>query len=679
MCGGGRGGSALRVAGVYALTEAVEVLRQVAEVEAGFKGPSDTIGLITRFTTCFPLLLTSFLPFLLCPLSLFPCFPVVLPSLSLFLLSLPSFLGYSSPLTSLSLFLLPTSFHTLSPSPPYILPYSLSFSSLHPSYSLSFSSYILPYSPSYSSFSSPCSPSFFPPPLQFLVLPTPLIPCHPTPYFSLRPSSLPLHSLFSLRPSSVLLARLSAPLPLLTPSAAEARAQQGRLSLPFARRRWGFGALLDTGWITVTHTLSLQMGAVQSSRPCSRPAQHREGLQDSWLVLQGSGGGHPKDCIHAAPQVPAAFPRQPPPRVALCRTTPCPSPRPPGSRAPRLEPRTQSDYHHDECRHGRHQLAGRCAPAQQRSQQQHAPHARGPNAPGRLVGKATLDGTWENIQGAVSAPKSGASRWTQSDLVAALALVKAGTPIKPAAERCNIPVMTLWRRTRALGIVSSKVQCGFRYPAGRGRSKTEPDHNTIVKCESEDALPLKAKHESNCSPRTDPRLLIQPKTEPQDGPKEVVVQRAGPLREMENSPRPLGRENSPLPLGRENSPKPIGRENSPKPLGRENSLKPLGRENSPDLLVGRTARDLLAGRTARPLGENSPRPWAGRTARGILAERTAPNFLAERTVLDPSAEKTARGLLAGRTFPDPFEERAAPWSSGRRAARDLSQERKYRR
>ncbi|XP_066977142.1 uncharacterized protein [Macrobrachium rosenbergii] len=90
-----------------------------------------------------------------------------------------------------------------------------------------------------------------------------------------------------------------------------------------------------------------------------------------------------------------------------------------------------------------------------------------------------LEGTWENIRGAVSGPKSGPSRWTQNDLMAALTMVKSGTPIKPAAERCNIPVMTLWRRTRALGIVSSKVQCGFRYPAARKRTKPDAE-NTIM-------------------------------------------------------------------------------------------------------------------------------------------------------------------------------------------------------
>ncbi|XP_068220268.1 uncharacterized protein [Palaemon carinicauda] len=95
-----------------------------------------------------------------------------------------------------------------------------------------------------------------------------------------------------------------------------------------------------------------------------------------------------------------------------------------------------------------------------------------------------LEGTWENIRGAVSGPKSGPSRWTQNDLMAALSMVKSGTPIKPAAERCNIPVMTLWRRTRALGIVSSKVQCGFRYPAARKRTKPDAE-NAILEIKPE--------------------------------------------------------------------------------------------------------------------------------------------------------------------------------------------------
>lgn len=70
-----------------------------------------------------------------------------------------------------------------------------------------------------------------------------------------------------------------------------------------------------------------------------------------------------------------------------------------------------------------------------------------------------------------SSSRSNSPRWTQKDLTAALQLVRSGTPIKPAAEKCNMPVMTLWRRTRALGLVSSKVQCGFRYPT-RGNIKT---------------------------------------------------------------------------------------------------------------------------------------------------------------------------------------------------------------
>lgn len=67
-----------------------------------------------------------------------------------------------------------------------------------------------------------------------------------------------------------------------------------------------------------------------------------------------------------------------------------------------------------------------------------------------------------------SSRSKGPSKWTQEDLASALMMVRDGTPIKPAAERFNIPVMTLWRRTRALGLVSSKVQCGFRYSTSRG-------------------------------------------------------------------------------------------------------------------------------------------------------------------------------------------------------------------
>lgn len=48
-------------------------------------------------------------------------------------------------------------------------------------------------------------------------------------------------------------------------------------------------------------------------------------------------------------------------------------------------------------------------------------------------------------------------KWTSEDLHRAIELVRSGVPIKPAAEQCNIPVMTLWRRTRALGVVSSRA------------------------------------------------------------------------------------------------------------------------------------------------------------------------------------------------------------------------------
>ena len=77
--------------------------------------------------------------------------------------------------------------------------------------------------------------------------------------------------------------------------------------------------------------------------------------------------------------------------------------------------------------------------------------------------------------------RTSSPRWCQSDLAAALQLVRGGTPIKPAAERCNIPVMTLWRRTRALGIVSSKVQCGFRYPSARARTRQHSASENVLK------------------------------------------------------------------------------------------------------------------------------------------------------------------------------------------------------
>lgn len=61
---------------------------------------------------------------------------------------------------------------------------------------------------------------------------------------------------------------------------------------------------------------------------------------------------------------------------------------------------------------------------------------------------------------ALQESKSLNSKWTQDDLVTAIELVRGGTPIKPAAERCAIPVMTLWRRTKALGMVSSRASHG---------------------------------------------------------------------------------------------------------------------------------------------------------------------------------------------------------------------------
>lgn len=80
--------------------------------------------------------------------------------------------------------------------------------------------------------------------------------------------------------------------------------------------------------------------------------------------------------------------------------------------------------------------------------------------------------------------RSSSPRWTQKDLSAALQLVRSGTPIKPAAEKCNMPVMTLWRRTRALGLVSSKVQCGFRYPTRGSVKSTKSAHSQSVESDS---------------------------------------------------------------------------------------------------------------------------------------------------------------------------------------------------
>ena len=63
---------------------------------------------------------------------------------------------------------------------------------------------------------------------------------------------------------------------------------------------------------------------------------------------------------------------------------------------------------------------------------------------------------------ALQVSKSMNSKWTQQDLLYAIELVRQGMPIKPAAEQCNIPVMTLWRRTRALGVFSSRAASGYR-------------------------------------------------------------------------------------------------------------------------------------------------------------------------------------------------------------------------
>ena len=188
-------------------------------------------------------------------------------------------------------------------------------------------------------------------------------------------------------------------------------------------------------------------------------------------------------------------------------------------------------------------------------------------------GVRTVECTWDDLRGAISAPKSGASRWTQNDLMAALTLVKAGTPIKPAAERCNIPVMTLWRRTRALGIVSSKVQCGFRYPAARRRVRADQESSPHVKAEAELSLHVKAEVDSYIAQKAEPNAASKGQADasllrcPSGGWTTVSTTRAGPLREMTvHAPRRLAsRESSPRPTGRENSPLPAGRAGSSRP------------------------------------------------------------------------------------------------------------------
>ncbi|XP_050694355.1 uncharacterized protein LOC126984604 [Eriocheir sinensis] len=181
-------------------------------------------------------------------------------------------------------------------------------------------------------------------------------------------------------------------------------------------------------------------------------------------------------------------------------------------------------------------------------------------------GVRAVECSWDDLRGAISAPKSGASRWTQNDLMAALTLVKAGTPIKPAAERCNIPVMTLWRRTRALGIVSSKVQCGFRYPAARRRPRADQESGGHAKTDAELNLPVKTEADPFPVHKTEADVATKNQSEGgflrcPSASWTVATTRAGPLREMtvhaprrlasrESSPRPTGRENSPLPAGK---------------------------------------------------------------------------------------------------------------------------------
>lgn len=76
---------------------------------------------------------------------------------------------------------------------------------------------------------------------------------------------------------------------------------------------------------------------------------------------------------------------------------------------------------------------------------------------------------------------SRASKWTSQELHLAINMVRSGVPVKPAAEQFNIPVMTLWRKTRALGIVSSRaMKSGAPRDAGCRpvkNSKTRYDNN----------------------------------------------------------------------------------------------------------------------------------------------------------------------------------------------------------
>lgn len=94
-------------------------------------------------------------------------------------------------------------------------------------------------------------------------------------------------------------------------------------------------------------------------------------------------------------------------------------------------------------------------------------------APGGAHGGA---GRWNqsSVWKALQVSKSMNSKWTQQDLLYAIELVRQGMPIKPAAEKCNIPVMTLWRRTRALGVFSSRAASGYRPAADSLAAELEP-------------------------------------------------------------------------------------------------------------------------------------------------------------------------------------------------------------
>lgn len=76
-------------------------------------------------------------------------------------------------------------------------------------------------------------------------------------------------------------------------------------------------------------------------------------------------------------------------------------------------------------------------------------------------------------------------RWNSEDLQRAIELVRSGVPIKPSAEQCNIPVMTLWRRTRALGVISSRAMTYSLRPQSTS-NKLHKNYEMSENCLQED-------------------------------------------------------------------------------------------------------------------------------------------------------------------------------------------------